>query len=281
MESSIANNPLSKNFRQPAIFLKLPSGGRFYPNGTLDLGATGEIPVYPMTVKDELLLKTPDALMNGTSISGMIGSCCPSIKDPWAMPLIDLDPILIAIRLASYGEGMDMSSNCTHCNELNEHTIDLHKVLDGLKPLGNYDQKTLVDGLIFDIHPQTFKEINLASAIAFEQQKIVQAVENSQLTDEEKLAQFKASFTKLTDLNVSTLVNCITSITAEDGTVVSQKELIKDYLEHVSRATYDKIKELINNLVKANALDPVTVNCSSCEAEYQVSLDFNQSNFFV
>jgi len=281
MESSINNNPLAKHFRQPAIYLKLPSGGRFYPEGTLDIGATGEIPVYPMTVKDELLLKTPDALMNGSSIVEMIRSCCPSIKDPWGMPLVDLDPILIAIRLASYGEGMDMTSNCTHCSAENEHTIDLRKVLDNLKPIANYDKQNFLHGLIFDIQPQTFQEINTAGQISFEQQKIVAAVENSELTPEEKKTQFDASFKKLTDLNISTLVNCIRSITTEDNQTVKEKSLIIDFLNQTDRKTYDEVRDLVTDIVKANALESMPVVCSSCETEYKINLDFNQSNFFV
>jgi hypothetical protein len=281
MESSINNNPLAKHFRQPAVYLKLPSGGRFYPQGTLDLGATGEIPVYPMTVKDELMLKTPDALMNGTSIANMISSCCPSIKDPWTMPLVDLDPVLIAIRLASYGEGMDMKSNCKHCDEENEHTIDLRQVLDTIKPIANYDRQNFLEGLVFDIQPQTFKEINTAGLIAFEEQKLVATVENSELTAEQKKAEFDASFNKLTELNINTLVSCIRSITTEDGVVVKQKDLIKDYLIHTDRLSYDKIRDMVMETVKANALDPMPVTCSSCEQEYRVTLDFNQSNFFV
>ena len=54
-----ASNPLFKHFRQPAIYLKLPSEGQVYPDGTIDYPVTKEIPVYPMTVKDELTLSTP------------------------------------------------------------------------------------------------------------------------------------------------------------------------------------------------------------------------------
>lgn len=281
METSINNNPLAKHFRQPAIYIKLPSGGRFYPDGALDINVSGEIPIFPMTVKDELLLKTPDALMNGASIAGMIASCCPAIKDPWSMPLIDLDPVLIAIRLASYGEGMDMTSNCTHCDVENEHTIDLRVVLDHLKPIGEYDQKNHLNGLIFEIQPQTFKEINTAGQIAFEQQKLVAAIENSTLTPEEKRTQFEESFGKLTDLNINTIVSCIKSITTEDSTIVKEKELIKDFLTHTDRKTYEALRDMITNIVKANALDPVPVTCNECKQEYKITLDFNQSNFFV
>ena len=280
MESSIANNPLAKHFRQPSIYLKLPSGGRFYAQGTLEINATGEIPVYPMTVKDELLLKTPDALMNGSSMAEMIRSCCPSIKDPWGIPLVDLDPILIAIRLASYGNSMDMTSKCTHCGEENEHAIDLRVVLDSLKPIANYDKQSFVDGLVFDIQPQTFKEINTAGQIAFEQQKIVSAVTDSELSQEEKKARFQESFDKLTELNIGTLVSCIRSITTEDGTVVREKQLIKDFLVNCERKTYESVRDMVMTIIKANALDPIGVACDSCKKEYKVTLDFNQSNFF-
>lgn len=281
MDQSISNNPLAKHFRQPSIYLKLPSAGRFYPEGALDLNSTGEIPIYPMTVKDELLLKTPDALMNGSSLVEMIASCCPSIKDPWVIPLIDLDPILIAIRLASYGQGMDMKSNCSHCEAENEHTVDLRQVLDTMKPVGNYDQQTFLNGLVFELQPQTFKEVNTAGIIAFEQQKIVNVVGNSEISLEDKKAQFQASFDKLTELNIGTLVNCIKTITTEEGVAVKEKELIKDFLTHTDRKTYESIRDLVMVLIKANALDPMTVNCSECSAEYKVTLDFNQSNFFV
>ena len=281
MEQSIANNPLTKHFRQPSIYLKLPSKGRFYPKDTLDLSATGDVAVYPMTVKDELLLKTPDALMNGSSVHDMIASCVPAIKNPWSIPLVDLDPILIAIRLASYGEGMDMTSNCTHCKEQNEHTVDLRVVLDSLKPTTGYDKPTFLNGLVFDIQPQTFKDINIASMIAFEQQKILAVVGDSELTTAQKKEQFQESFAKLTELNIGTLVSCIASVTTEDGTKVNEKELIKDFLMHTDRKSYENIKELINEIIRATALDPMPVPCSHCSKEYTITLDFNQSNFFV
>ena len=280
MDHSIANNPLASHFRQPAIYLKLPSGGKFYPEGSLDLGVTGEIPIYPMTVKDEILLKTPDALMNGSSLAEMIRSCCPSIKDPWSIPMVDMDAILIAIRLASYGEGMDMNSKCTHCDHENEHTIDLRVLLDSTKIVADYDQQTYLNGLIFEIQPQTFKDLNIASMIAFEQQKIVSVVGDSNLSEEDKKTQFQDSFNKLTDLNISTLVACIKSVTTENGTKVSEKDLIKDFLVHCDRKSYEGVRGLVMDILKNNALEPAPVTCSECEKDYKVNLEFNQSNFF-
>ena len=54
-------NPLSRHFRQPKLYVTLPSRGNFYPAGSIDIPPNGEFPVLAMTAKDELRFKTPDA----------------------------------------------------------------------------------------------------------------------------------------------------------------------------------------------------------------------------
>ena len=108
-------NPLAKHFRQPAIYTKLPSQGEFWPAGALELPANGEVPIYPMTARDEIILRTPDALLNGQGVVDVLQSCCPSVKDAWKLPSIDVDAILIAVRIATYGNQLDVDATCPHC----------------------------------------------------------------------------------------------------------------------------------------------------------------------
>ena len=280
MENSTASNPLAKHFRQPSIYLKLPSGGRFYPDGVLELNLTGEIPVYPMTVKDELLLKTPDALLNGSSMGEMIRSCCPGIKDPWSIPLLDLDPILIAVRLASYGQGMDIVSKCTHCSTENEHTIDLRNLLDSLPSLMNLDNSVKFKDLVLELKPQTFADLNTASLIRFEQQKLLDTVSNSDLAPEDKQRMFEDGFKTLTELNIDSLASCIRAIQTDTGDVVSDPAMIKEFLSKTDRESYDSIFKSVTNFVAVNAVPPVDLTCNECSEPYKVNLEFNQSNFF-
>lgn len=275
-----ATNPLSKHFRQPAIYLKLPSRGQFYPEGAIDLPETGEIPVYPMTVKDELTLKTPDALMNGVGMIEVVRSCCPNIRDPWTMPAIDVDAIFIAIRLASYGSGMDITSDCPHCKEENEHTIDLRVLLDNIR-FADYTQSHLLDGLIFRFKPQKYKDINATNIITFEEQRLIDSIiNNEQMTDAEKNMRFNESFKKLKDMNISVVVNSIDCIITEDGEEVSDQKFITEFLDKCSRATYDAIKQKITDMVEKNKLDPIELSCESCNEPYKNTLTFDQSNFF-
>jgi len=276
----MSNNPLASHFRQPAIYLKLPSKGKYYPLNAIELSATGELPIYPMTVKDELSFKTPDGLMNGEALANMFRSCCPTIEDPWTIPVTDLDALLVAIRLASYGERMDVTSTCPHCNAENEHTINLHKILDSIKPVTSYDSPVYIDGLSFDIKPQSFKEMNKSSLIAFEQQKIISTVTNSELSEDEKRKYFLESFSKLTELNIDSIVSSIKSITTEDGITVANPMQIKEFLTNTSRKTYEEIKKTITDIVKVNAMDTMNLPCESCTKEYPVKLEFNQTNFF-
>lgn len=272
------SNPLAKHFRQPAVYIKLPSGGKFWPEGSIDIPPTGELPVFPMTVKDEIALKTPDALMNGAGVADTIKSCIPNILDPYVCPTVDLDAILIAIRLASYGQSLDINSNCPNCKAENENSVDLVGLLDRIKVSGYGDQN--FEGLQFKFKPQTFAAMNTANLVAFEEQKLLAVLGADGLTEMQKNDQFKASFRRLTDLSVKTLVNSIESITTEDGIVVRNPEDIQEYLENCDRQTYDALKNQIDNYSAENKLQPLRIKCDSCETEYTSAITFDQSNFF-
>lgn len=279
MENSTANNPLAKHFRQPAIYITLPSGGKFWPEGSIDIPLTGEIPVYPMTVKDEMLLKTPDALMNGASIVNMIHSCCPNITNAWLCPVVDLDAILIAIRLASYGNSMEFTSICPHCQTVNDNAIDLRVLLDSIKPI-TYNSTATIQNLVFHFKPQSFENLNQVSQVTFEQQKLVSSIIDSELPEDQKAELFREGFAKLTNLNLSMLASCIDSIEA-DGQQVADVDQIKEFLDNVDLKSYEEIKDKVQVLVDQNKIEPLGLTCSNCDSTYQTNLEFNQSNFFV
>jgi hypothetical protein len=273
-----ANNPLFKHFRQPAIYLKLPSQGRFWPDDAIDIPPTGELPIYPMTVKDEITIKTPDALMNGVGVIDTIQSCCPNIKNAWKIPATDLDAILIAIRLASYGSDMDIDTVCPECKETNSNVIDLRVLLDNLK-IPDF-VPTTVDNLTFNFKPQAFETMNNTNMIVFEQRKLLDAITNSELSDEEKTQQFNQIFPKLTEMNVLALVYCIESIVTDDGKEVSEFKFIKEFIENCDRNVYAEIKDKIEKIAQSTKLDPIEVECSECKHTYKSELNFDNANFF-
>ena len=70
-------SPLKKYSRQPKIYINLPSGGKFYNQDVLYGDTYTELAVYSMTANDEILYKTPDALINGRATAEAIKSCIP------------------------------------------------------------------------------------------------------------------------------------------------------------------------------------------------------------
>ena len=170
-------NPLSQYFRQPAIYIRLPSGGEFYPGGTLDMPPNHELPVLPMTAIDEITYRTPDALFNGTAVVNVIQSCVPNIKDAWVVPSTDLDTILVGIRIATYGHNMDVNCQCPKCSNEDAFTIDLRSSIDAMKPA---DYKTPMKHRDMEIYfqPMTYKMLNQNNQLQFEEQKVLQSLAN-------------------------------------------------------------------------------------------------------
>ena len=272
-----ANNPLFKHFRQPALYINLPSKGKFWPENLIDVPVSGDIPVFPMTVKDEITIKTPDALMNGSGVVDVIQSCCPNIKDAWRTPAIDLDTLLIAIRIASYGEILDIDTECPNCKTENTHAVDLRVVIDSLNT-PDYDP-VIIDDLKFQFKPQTFMDLNNNNLLQYEQQKLVNTITNSELSDERKVEEFQKIFPKLTELNVLAITNSIESITVGE-TVVVTEEHIKEFINNCDRKIYSEIKTEAERLASQAKIKPFDLQCVNCQHEYQSEVIFEQSNFF-
>ena len=174
------SNPLQQFFRQPAIYIRLPSDGQHWPPGSLNMPANHELPVYPMTAIDEITYRTPDALFNGQSTISVIQSCVPNIKNAWHMPGIDLNSVLIAIRVASYGHNMEVDSTCPSCESLGEYVTDLRRILDQMTA-ADYNIPIQQGDLEIYFKPLNYQQQNQSSLDQFEQQKILAAVPESDL----------------------------------------------------------------------------------------------------
>ena len=255
------SNPLKAFFRQPAIYIRLPSSGKFWPAGTLELPPTGEIGVMPMTAKDELTMKTPDALMNGQAIVDVIQSCIPSIKDAWACPSIDMEMVLAAIRIASYGEGLELSTICPCEKKVRlEYSIDLRTVVDFLGSI-QFDSVLMLKN--------------------WEQQKIFDVINNDSLSDADKQQYFNESFSKLSDITIETLTGMISNIETPDA-IVDKKEYIVEFINNSNREIFSDLEGKIGDIKQKVTLKPMKVKCTEdgCDKEFDLPISLDQSNFF-
>lgn len=272
-------NPLAQYFRQPKIYIKLPSNGNYYPESALDRSENGEYAVYAMTAKDELLFKTPDALLSGQSTVEVIKSCIPAIKDPWSMPSLDLDAVLVAIRIATYGEEMEVTANCPSCEAENNYAINL---TNWLGQATNLEYKSVIDYNPLQIHirPYTYQEITKTNLKTFEQQRIFAVINDEKLSDEEKINLFNDSFVKLTQLTVDVIAGCIDHIVTPDGNV-SDQSMILEFLNNAPKDLFETISDHIGSMKTINELKPVDAQCTECNEDFTMPITMDQSNFFA
>ena len=276
----VAQNPLAKYFRQPSIYMKLPSQGRFWAEGALELPITGDIPVFPMTARDEVTLRTPDALMNGAGVTEVIHSCCPNIKDAWKMPSIDVDAVLIGIRIASYGNEMTLDTDCPACAEENSHTLDLSSILSRIV-CPDYSQKITAENLKIKVKPQEFFTVDKQNSVQFEEQRLVEALEKADLTMEERTTRISESMTRLMKISIDTVTNCTELIEMDDGSIVSRPDYIGEFYNNVDGAVVRSVQRRLMELNQDASIKEQKVSCIKCAAEYSIPLEFDYSNFFV
>jgi hypothetical protein len=277
-------NPLSKFFRTPAIYFSLPSGGKWWPEGSLDLPESNEIAVYPMTNKDEILIRTPDALINGQGVTEVIQSCIPNIKDAWKMPATDVDAALIAMRIASYGHKMDFSNKCPHCDEEHDYALDLRHML-GTISSPDYDNKHLdLEVIKIKFRPQKYWEVNHSNKTAFEVRKLQLALANlpDSEEDEEKTHAVTEQLKRVNTINHNIMAKSTEYVEiVESGQRVEDPEQIEEFYGQIGRAMFEKIQDEITNIQKEGAVKPVSVNCLSCQKDMEITILFDYANFFV
>jgi hypothetical protein len=274
----LPNNPLTQYFRQPAIYIRLPSGGKFYPPGALMMPANGELPVLPMTSVDEITYRTPDALFNGTATVNVIKSCVPSIRDPWTMPASDIDAVLVGIRIASYGHAMDLDVNCPACDTDELISIDLRVVNDTLK-IGDYEKSLNISDLEFWFRPIPYKFVNDNNQMQIEQQQAMRVLD-SDADEKTKLDQLNRSMMLINETTIKTIAQSIAAIKTPQA-MVSETEYITEYLRNCDSKIFNQLRDHVIAIKQQSDIQPLALTCKECGHQYSQPFTLDLSSFFV
>ena len=271
-------NPLKQYFRQPAIYLRLPTGGKYWPPGSIELTHNGEFPVYPMTAIDEITYRTPDALFNGQAVVTVIQSCMPNVKNAWAAPTTDINSMLVAIRLASYGHELELSSTCPSCDTSDDYALDLRHVLDQLK-MPDFESTMQHGDLEISFGPISYEIQNKSNQEQFDEQRMIQSVTESDLPEADKLKRLNDAMRRITELTVDALKWSISGIRTP-GAIVSETEHIQEFLVNCDRKLFNRIRDHVINLRKASELTPLSITCDNCQHEYKQTVTLDMTSFF-
>ena len=274
------NNPLQKYFRQPKVYMSLPSKGLYYGEQALQ-GDYTNVPVFGMTGMDEIIMKTPDALFNGEATVKVIESCCPYIKNAKEMPSIDVDAMLVAIRIATYGNEMDLRHICPACKTENEYTIDLQKVLDYFSSQ-SFDGKITVGDLTIVIKPLVYSQISKFNVENYQLQKMLyQLGQVESAGDEDKTQEItNGIYQRISDMQIELFLTSIDSIQTPDGPV-TDGEMISEWMKNSDNEFFATIKTKLETNKAQWDMPKQHITCSNCQHESDVEVTMDQASFFL
>jgi hypothetical protein len=217
-------------------------------------------------------------LFNGNAVTNVIKSCVPAIRDPWAIPAMDVDSILVAIRIASYGHNMEMSTTCPHCENEADYGLDLRTILEQIKT-PDYSKPVVAGDLQIFFKPMTYKHLNDNNQKQFEEQKLLQVLPDSDMPDTDKMTAMSAALVKITHITIDALSQSVAAVKTPDG-LVSEPEFIEEMLKNCDRRLFAQIRDHIINVKSQAEIQPIKLKCSACEKEYQQAVTLDMTSFF-
>jgi hypothetical protein len=270
-------SPLQKYRRQPKLYIDLPSKGQWYKKGALE--KTEELEVYSMTANDEILTKTPDALLNGNATVSIIQNCIPSIKDAWSVTNRDLDYILTAIRIASYGDSLTISHKCSKCENEDSFALPLQRLLDHLGSIAPiYELK--VKDFIFRLRPINYREVVDNQVTSTQVRRAAYEVTDTIKDAEERTKVLNNLYEQINEQTKNLICSICTEIITPEGDSEQNPVFIKDFILNSEGDFFDAIQKLYTENNKKMIVPETEIECSECNHKDKVKPNLDYSNFF-
>lgn len=277
------SNPLENYFRTAKLYVKLPSKGQFYPPGMIDSSVNDEVAVYPMTALDQITIRTPDALLNGEALVNIVANCVPGIKDVKNLVEPDINTLILAIRIASVGNHMDLALPCPQCSHENNYQIDLSAIIETQRYLDESHVVDLNNELLVYVRPYNFQQRNLTLLNEIQQTQAIALLENNQDLDETaKFTELGKLITDMAQRTFNIVAKSITQIKIiKTNVTVTEQEYIQEFLQKISKSQADAIMNKLKELNTTGIDNNCHFVCEKCNHEWDHNLDFDPSSFFV
>lgn len=280
---SNTQNPLSGYFRSPKLYTQLPSLGKFYSNDVVEIPESGELAVYAMTAKDEMIMKNPDALLNGEAVAQVIQSCVPAVKKPRSLISNDVDTLLIAIQGATNGDEIEVKDKCPTCGHEDSGIVSVESILETMTVLEERYLCDLDNGLQVEIQPFTYESTIKAGIANFRTTRSLQSV--AQISDEmEQLKAFDENFRQIAALNFDLVVDSVASVSGTDSQgeqfIVTDRASIREFLENSESIVGKQIEQTIEKVSNLGVNKEVMLECPE-HGKFEASVAFDPVNFSI
>ena len=295
-EAAPQANPLLVRAPQPGTFVKLPSQGQFYRNPPRLVN--GEIEVRPMTGDCEIQLQNPDGLLNDESIVYVIRDCVPGIADPEEVVIPDLDAMMLALHVATYGPVMDVELACAECGANTPMKRDLTAILAGIGEIGDRPSVE-VQGMKVLLRPHTLNSRRKISDFVMAAQRAAYLIGRKHEDKEKELSegagdpeQAIADIDSLREMRgevggfirdmsrkiFSSLGDIVAGVEISPGEVIADRGHIDEWLSKLkapdARRIADAAKRMEESVPKTEKC-----KCPSCGAMGKLEVETNPANF--
>lgn len=280
----MSNNPLQQYFRQASLFLKLPTLGRWYTDKEVVVNDDKEIPVYGLTAVDDIMLNTPDAMLNGNALENVIKSCAPDVKNVKKLLVPDIEALFLGIKVSTTGGKYDVDRKCPKCSEENTFEVNCQYLLDTMSYVEDSDTViTLNDELEIHVKPYSLEMRQMFIHRQFEEDRLLKSIDesNKKLDEFEKARILGESIEKISRITFDLVSKSIESIKLlKTGVSITDHANISEWLVKIPKAQADVVIGTVNKLNEIGVNKTVAAKCSKCAHEWEETLNFDPVSFF-
>lgn len=267
------DNPLIKRLNKiPGLTVRLPSAGLFYINGELDEEVkSGEVLLYPLTATDELMMRSPDMLYQGTTIEAVFNRCAPQIKKPLELLVADVDYILTNLRKISYGTHIPIRYMCECITDDDEkERIEVAGEDEYLIPVDHFISNSK------ELDRKTFNT-NFKVTLSNGQEVTTQPVRFSDFIKLNQVREEEFEDAEFVNEYVSDNLTAITSKVDD----VTDRAMIKEWYKLLPRLEVERIKSKLNAQADWGIEFKYTITCRHCNKERELTHHLNPVYFFT
>ena len=263
----------------PGVYVSLPSKGKWY-TGNLELSADGELEVFPLKARDELRLKSPDALFNGEALVSVLENVVPGIPNIIDMPLADQNTIMCGSYLVTYGNDYTLSITCPECKSVKEYGVDLDKMLTQSK---DYLPENVISTTKYKIYlkPSNLKTRNIIAMNQFES-NVQQAQLETNNTDVDRIKALTAIYERTLTQNFELITSMIEYVIDKNsGEKITDFNKISEIADNLTKRSYDKLFECAATMNEAGVDSTINVACTDCKHEFASTVNLDPTSFFA
>lgn len=281
----MSDNPLKRYFRQPSLYLRLPTQGRWYTPHDVSLNQDGEVAVYGLSAIDDIMVNTPDAMLNGQALEKVISNCVPDVKNVKHLFVPDLEAIFLGMKMATNDGKFEIERTCPKCKHENNFEVNCAHLIDTMSYIEPSD--TVVnfgDELEVSIRPYTFEMRQLFIQRQFEEDRTLRAIDdqNKELDEFQKARILADSVEKLSMMTFDLVSRSIEEVYIKRQDLrVSDPAQIAEWLINISKAQADIIIGSVNALNDIGPNKKVQAVCSGCGHQWEEMLNFDPISFFA